>query len=348
MTVLLRFLATGDLQADNWKQFAHIRKDGMNSRLYNCLSVFDILKKEAKKRDIDKVLINGDIFEKTDFIDVDVYDGVYRRLEELDDAGLEVVLNLGNHDISRSSGRLLHSLRPFRKVAKVVERPRKIWNHLQIVPYMGSPEEFKKTIKEIEYRRNTCLVLHIGVQGAVTGPTRYLVRNPIHLRDIRSTDFDLVVLSDYHTSQQLSENVFYLGSPLQHTFGEVHRPCIWEVRILSVPPHFRLIPIPTPFPRFRRIRINKVSEIREKLGACQRDYLSVTIPVSGKVTPESVEEIAEELGCKVRVSTKGEDESESPNVHLWDPREHIQKYTDAHARDSQAKRLFKLGMELYE
>lgn len=320
----------------------------MNSRLFNCLKVFDILKKEAKKRGIDKVFINGDVFEENDYIPVAAYDGVYRKLEEMADDGLDVVLNIGNHDVSKSSGRLLHSLRPFRRVATVVERPKTIWERLKVVPYMGDTEILKNYVKSLDSSDQLCLCLHIGVQGAVTGPTNYLVRNPVHLKDVRPTSFGLVLLSDFHTRQQLAGNVFYLGSPLQHSFGEIHKPVIWEVRLLLHPPFFKLIEIPTPFPRFRRVHAGTRSSLRTVLNKYAGDYVSVTIPSEGRLSPEDVEKIAKEEGCKVAVRTKGEEEQEDAAIKLWQPEEQIEKYVVENAKKRNRKRLTNLGLELYQ
>src|SRR5258708_38450111 len=103
----------------------------MNSRLYNCLQVFRILKREAEKRGITKILLNGDLLEENAYIDVEEYDAVYREVEKLYKEGLEIVINLGNHDVLRESeGRALHSLRPFRQIATIVEKPRFVWSFL--------------------------------------------------------------------------------------------------------------------------------------------------------------------------------------------------------------------------
>jgi len=323
----------------------------MNSRLYYILKVFDILLKEAKQRGITKILLNGDIFEETDYIGVEVYDGVYRKLEKLHSEGMDTVINLGNHDLHlQSGGRMLHSLRPFRRVARIVEESQLIWNHLQVVPYMGDSEELKRTLHSLRASRSYGLVLHCGVQGARAGPTAYLVRNPIHLRDIRPKEFGVVILSDYHTTQHLRSNVFYMGSPIQHSFGEIHRPCIWDIKILDSSPYFQTRKIYTDFPRFKRVRARRREEIEEKLGDLSGNYVRVILPAGSKVSDETIEELAQRGNFLFQVEREGEEREDGEvAIHTLDARELISKYVSANVRgNARARRLISLGTALYE
>ena len=302
----LRFLATGDVHCHNYKQFSYTRKDGTNSRLHNCLKVFDIIRREAGKRKIDKVLVNGDVLEETDYVNVPVYDAVFRKFEKLHDAGIETVVNLGNHDVcAQSSGRALHSLRPFRRVSRIVEEPTLVWNHLQVVPWMENPEAFKRFVAGCRAGTDRGLVAHCGVQGARTGPNAYLVRNQIKLEDIRPDDFAFCILSDYHTEQSLARNVWYLGSPLQHGFGEHHSPGIWEIEMLREPPFYFARKIPTALPRFRRAKAGipaaEIREIERQFEKHPRDYFRVELPAESEIQPEDIERLAHEHRCQIQV-----------------------------------------------
>src|ERR1700722_17022563 len=130
MKPVLRFLSTGDIHAHKFSQFATTTKSGMNSRLANCLMVFDIIKRECRERGIDKVLLNGDTLHEADEIDTETYDAVYSKIEELHDAGIQIVLSRGNHDTLLSQeDRTIHALRPFRQIASVVETSGIYWDH---------------------------------------------------------------------------------------------------------------------------------------------------------------------------------------------------------------------------
>lgn len=345
----LRFLFTGDFQIRAWKQFSITLPNGMNSRLANCLKVFEIARREAKRRGIQKFLGNGDFFDETDYISVEVYDAAYREVEKNYDAGLETALNIGNHDISsQSGGRVLHSLRPFRKVATILEKPTRLWDHIQVVPYMDNPKEFKATVARLDAA--PCLVLHCGVQGATTGPNSYLVRNPIKLRDIRPKDFRLVLLSDYHTTQWLRSNVLYVGSPLQHSFGEIHRPCIWDVTILDSSPYYRLEKIPTKLPRFRKFRVNDRERLDRLLSQYRGDYLRLVLPADSRISDEEVEKRARLVGCLFQIERQGDGVSDEAheNVHALEPNSAMAKYVRSAAKKARRSRLLTLGRKLYE
>ena len=339
------FIITGDLQIKPWLQFSHIRKDGMNSRLYYCLRVFDIILKTAKERGIRRVLLNGDFFEVNNWIETETYDAAYRKLEKLHGAGLEMGINLGNHDIfAKLPGRVLHPLRAFSKVARVLEKPELIWDCVQVVPWMENPQKLIKTISKVAASPRRILVLHCGVQGARAGPTQHLIRNPIQLRDIRHKEFGLVLLSDYHTRQRLASNVVYLGSPLQHSFGETHKPCIWVVS--DKLGHFQMDKIFTNLPLFRRAEVGSPSELYSMAAGWRGDYVS--IKSSGELDQHQVQKIADKIGFKFKIE-HGEQESVAPaGASGVNPKHNIKRFVKRQNLTAPAaRRLTKLGFELY-
>ena len=345
----MKFLATGDLQIHAWRQFSYTLKNGMNSRLYNCLKVFDFLLEEAKKRGIKRILINGDTFEENSYIDVEVFDATYLRLEKLHSVGMEVVINIGNHDISRQSGRrILHSLRAFRKVATVVEEPTHIWgDSVFVVPWDSSPDRIKEAIRSCKASKNKILVLHCGVQGATTGPTSYLVRNPIKLDDVRHTEFGLVVLSDYHTRQFLAPNVLYMGSPLQHSFGEIHSPCVWRFSAGGRGIHPRMEKIPTSFPRFRRVSVSSEHELSHRTRNFKGDYVQVT--AGDSLDERRIERIASRIGFQYTIKREAEEVEDSKQSKSFDISKVMEKYVESQVGSvSKQQRLLRLGEKLYE
>lgn len=340
------FIITGDLQVRAWQQFSHTRKDGMNSRLHYCLKVFDIILRTAKERKVKKVLLNGDILEDNGWIEVGTYNAVYRKLEMLYEAGLEVVVNLGNHDVyAELAGRVVHSLTPFGRLARLVEKPEQVWKDVWCVPWVANQSELKRAIASIQVEGHQILVCHCGVQGAKTGPTAYLVRNPIKLRDVRPKHFRLVLLSDYHTRQKLASNVVYLGSPLQHTFGEIHRPCIWVVS------EFRLEKVYTGLPQFHRIEVSSIEELKSKTKGQENGYYSITIPEGGSLRQEAVEKAARSLGLRVNVEVHREADSRpiSGGSLAFDAYRAIRRYVKRKNRRTKTRlRLLELGVKLYE
>lgn len=344
------FIITGDLQIKAWQQFSRIRKNGMNSRLYYCLKVFDIILATAKERGIKRVLLNGDIFEDKGWIETETYTETYKKLEMLHDNGIEIVLNPGNHDVyAELPGRTIHALTPFRRLTRVVEKPQQVWKDVWVVPWMSNPQRFKEAVRTIPARASQILVCHCGVQGARTGPTSYLVRNPVKLQDIRPSDFRLILLSDYHTRQDLAPNVHYLGSPLQHSFGEIHKPCIWSISDSGCERIY------TNLPRFRRIQVSSLQELLDKAEGFQGDYVAIlyTGKAAEDVPADHIAEIAGKHGFQFTLDAEGVGAEEGTaeefrESSVFEPRRAIARFlAKANLPNRRKARLEKIGLRLY-
>lgn len=281
MKVVQRFLATGDLQVHQWKQFANLDK-GMNSRLLNILSVFDFLLDYAHKEKIEQVFINGDIFEQTGAIDTLTFNKVYEKIEMFKDWGIHLVLNIGNHDVVGNDPEhpdtKLHSLVPFRRLACVVENSG--WSsHVLVVPW-DQPEALITKLSELkieDWREAPhVLMTHCGVSGATSGPSQRVIRSQIKLQDLHPEKFHLILLSDFHSEQKLADHVFYMGSPIQHSFGEIHSPGVWDISLLDREPWFRAKKISTNLPRFVSVVVEKDSDLK-KLAQWKGHYVRVVV-----------------------------------------------------------------------
>ena len=328
----LRFLVTGDTQCGNFSQFNYVRKDGMGSRLYNTL-VFNFLLKQCEKLRINKALINGDVFEDCGVIETEVYDAVYCGIERLHSHGIDTAINIGNHDISRVfDNGVLHALRPFRKVAQVIEKPRLVWGCLWVVPWMQNIEKLKKAILD-GVGKAECLVLHCGVQGARTGPNSILVKNALQLDDVKPKSFRLVLLSDYHTQQYLRKNVFYLGSPLQHSFGEVHRPAIWSIKLNES--GFSAEPIYTNLPRFRRVDYSNAQQMFEKH---EGDYFRVHVPIGKRVHEEELEQLAKTYHCQIQLVHEAGQKASEALPETVEMAEAVRAYAYSQVQGKKARR----------
>ena len=354
MKILLRFLISGDLQCHNWKQFSHIREDGINSRLFNILSVFDKMKFYALKHSINKALLNGDIFEESDYHLTEIFNAVYRKVVEMREAGMKIAFNLGNHDILRwlmDKVIPVHTLVPFEHIANVIQQPSVLWNHLCVVPYMPA-ENVKRAVKwhlDVFPYPNTVLVFHGGVQGARAGPKRYLVRNPLKLKDLQPKEWKLILLSDYHTTQYLRDNVLYIGSPVQHSFGETHVPGFWDVTLYDKEPWFKLKHVKTNLPRFIEISVSSMKELKDAEEKIKGNYVRINLKKEDFV--EEAESFATKICAAVttRTSQSEKEVTDSARIGAWElsPSQCIQNYVKKTSSEKR-KALIRLGQALYE
>lgn len=340
----IRFLATGDIHCHEYKQFSYTLTNGLNSRFANCLKVFDILYKRAIQKKINKILLNGDLFQDSAYINTAIFNEVYKKLELFYNSKIEVIINMGNHDVVRNSDNVfLHVLTAFRKIAKVIEKPKLLWDCVQIIPWMHNEKEFKKIIKKLEPVK--CLVLHQGVQDATTGPNAYLVKNKIKLEDIRYKDFNLILLSDYHNHQFLRKNVLYMGSPLQTSFGEIHKPAIWDITITD-----KMVstePIYTYLPRFRKLAIDSIAEAYEEFSKYKGDYFQIQLTDKFKADTNLIREAAKKFNCQLQIKSVSELHPTINATGGLDMVSAVKKYAKTNSKHS-SKRLTKLGKRLLE
>lgn len=342
---VLRFLVTGDLQVHAWKQFSTTLPDGTNSRLENTLKVFDILKREAKARGIDKVLLNGDILEESDDIKTEVYSGLYKRIESLHLAGIDTALNLGNHDVvQQTEFSLIHSLLPFRSIARVIERPIRLWKYVWVVPWMGNSSIFKRSVASIKIARERprILVTHIGITGSQVGPRNLAIKTAINTEDLCPSKFDLILLSDFHTRQKIAPHTFYMGSPIQHTFGETHEPCIWQISLYDKHPWYRREAISTALPRFRNAVCTSKSDLLHILNSYPGDFVRLSIPVScTRLSDFYIEDKAKEAGCQIQITREVGVKERTKIPKIVKIENVIKKY-------AKTKKLARLGIKLFQ
>ena len=84
-----------------------------------CIDFLDYLSSYAKKNNINKIVILGDLLEKSNRIKYDTFVPLFRKLQEMKDAGLILFFIPGNHDIYTMDGdTIVEIFSPFGEVVK--------------------------------------------------------------------------------------------------------------------------------------------------------------------------------------------------------------------------------------
>jgi DNA repair exonuclease SbcCD nuclease subunit len=212
-------------------------------RLEHCIEALDWTFRTALDRGIKNVVFLGDLFHDRQKIDVLTYQKTFEVFERhLIRNDLNVVLLLGNHDLWHYQKLDISSVNPLRNLpgVRVVNSPsvEKISDKGEdfffgMLPYTHNPIEDLKTIDaewNSKVAKDQLRVLggHVSVDGAIWN-VRYNTMSDVTIEhdgdmirvgpDIFS-DWDRVFLGHYHAAQKLNENVEYVGSPLQLSFGE--------------------------------------------------------------------------------------------------------------------------------
>lgn len=196
-------------------------------RLKDCLKVLDWIFDTAKKNNIKNILFGGDLFHDRQKIDVFTYQSVFESLKNnLEDDKCNLFLLLGNHDIWFNEQTSVSSVIPLStlKNTKIISKPEKVlindvyWD---FIPFTHNPIESLKELNSSDY----CLA-HIAVDGAILhGNTisDVLIENDGDMVKVGPEIFKKykhVFLGHYHQQQKLANNVEYIGSPLELSFGE--------------------------------------------------------------------------------------------------------------------------------
>ena len=216
---MITFLA--DLHFNNFTPFAKTLKDGTNSRLQNILDAVRYLILKGKKGYGSKdVFIVGDVFDSHRAINVQVLDRVVSLFQSLS-KDFNFYFIAGNHDIS-SSGDGSCSLMAFSEFATVItqtEVKRVCGFDFGCIPYT---DDVKRVRRDLKHNFNSChyIAAHIGLSQGKVGPLHLEIPGHFDVEDLSPDKYEAFFLGHYHGQQTIGDNIHYIGSPVQHNFGE--------------------------------------------------------------------------------------------------------------------------------
>lgn len=218
-----------------------------SERLQDCLDVLEWVFKTAVDREIEDVLFLGDLFHDRQKIDVLTYQRTFeifekylksdpyivdhpRGCDEIFIPPFNLYLLLGNHDLWHLNKWDVSSVNPFRALSgvTVIDKPSTLSIGGALISFLPFTHDPIKDLKEIEKHRSKILCGHIALHGATLN-VMHGVRSQVsieHDGDMTFVDasifkdWDRVFLGHYHAEQQINDNVEYIGSPLQLSFGE--------------------------------------------------------------------------------------------------------------------------------
>ena len=198
-------------------QFSSINEHGLNTRFVDQLSVFDLI-----PEDTDVLIHLGDVFHNRFRVSHQLYNTVYDRFDSA--PGRHKIIVVGNHDLYQYDTD--KTLVPFMKVAAVVSSTYTYYDlhgiRFHCVPYNFDSSRLQSDVASSlsNLSGNDILLTHAGVEGAKVGASNLVIKSDITLKNLYTEHFAYVLLGHYHKYQQLAENTYYIGSPLQHNFGE--------------------------------------------------------------------------------------------------------------------------------
>ncbi len=195
-------------------------------RLEDCISVLNWIFKVAVEHKVSNIIFLGDLFHDRNKINVFVYQ---RAFEAIFKTPVDFYLLLGNHDLWHKDKWHVSSCKPFSAIPKVhvISSPTTLTigsTKFDFLPFTENPIAALEALKESSAK---ILCAHLAVSGA-----RLNVLHDIYSDVIVEHDGEMVIvdtnifsswkkvfLGHYHGEYRIN-NIEYVGSPLQLSFGE--------------------------------------------------------------------------------------------------------------------------------
>jgi DNA repair exonuclease SbcCD nuclease subunit len=199
-------------------------------RLEDCLKALDWVFQVARERKIEDIIFGGDLLHDRQRIDVFTYMRTWEILKRNMTGNLRLWLLLGNHDLWFAQKWSVSSIHPFSALpgVTVIDKPSRLkiaGAYFDFIPYTHDPiaalEELRQMGGKVPYA-----VGHLAMHGAKINAHHQADVVIEHDGDMVTVDpkifkgYEWVFLGHYHAAQQIADNVEYIGSPLELSFGE--------------------------------------------------------------------------------------------------------------------------------
>ncbi len=185
----------------------------------------------CKQHNVTNIFNAGDNFHSRKGQTQNTLVGFEKNLDSLEEAGIIMHCIPGNHDKAdyNLEDSFLNQYKHFPSVNLVKSHSTIVLNDVafHLVPFFDEKglyvEKLNEHIKQSEklikqYDCKNILITHVGINGAQTN-ARHAHESKI-IKSELFDNFDLVLVGHFHNKTQLSETIHYVGSTIQHNFGE--------------------------------------------------------------------------------------------------------------------------------
>lgn len=210
----MRIVLVSDLQQHKWRNYPEVDEHGVNLRILDVVHELARIRQMALKNRVDALMVLGDIFESRNDLSVSVLNSVYFALKGFTDAGIRVVLLVGNHD--RTGVGKEHALEVFTSFCEVVDKPTTLkmnGDEILALPFFPNATTTKRAIQHFTTSKTKLIVAHTAVQS-LKMPNGQLWGQGISLDDI--PPHTLFISGHYHRYTELIPGrAYFLGSMIQ-------------------------------------------------------------------------------------------------------------------------------------
>lgn len=253
----MRVAAFGDLHAHIYKEFNENSDNTGSTRLDNIINTLLYIRDYCEGNNILHVLFAGDLYHVRSRVNTIVYNSIYDCIKTFPEHGIEMTMIPGNHDDTDNSDLPQHSLHAFKDIEGVT-----VVDTLSTVNLGdGTPvvcaryskntkmiKDFINSFSEDDFDKKPILLAHLGVNGGLVGNGSFPMADAFEVNDLRPDLFKYVVLGHFHKRQMLggTNNVFYCGAPIQHSFGDEGEDKGFYVLDTDKRYDIQFVPVPNP------------------------------------------------------------------------------------------------------
>jgi DNA repair exonuclease SbcCD nuclease subunit len=311
-----KILVTADIHMSNNLPYAIPVEDGKTDRLNDQIALFEQIKKEAKKSDVDEIFILGDLFDRS------VVDPITLKttIDCIASLPCNVCIMSGNHDCLSVSGE--HSL-----IEALDFLPNVVfldsydfyspasWIKFWPIPFSSKEVTIEKIKNAKDYmskhKGKNVALLHNSINECTN--LGWKCDDGIDPHYICNA-FDHVLAGHFHHTQDLYhfstvQFLKYVGSPMQHDFGDVGNESVfWLVEFYKHPDTFETFDSfysrHVALPKFHKVILDgNLERIVKKpdLEVVARDYFRYEIHATNSEWIEikrKVEELIEQWKSK--------------------------------------------------
>lgn len=274
----MKFLALADIHLKNWNDKV-ITEDGIPLKLKECLDVIDNGCKLCFEKNVENVIIAGDLNDTKGILNVVSFTLFKELMEKHHKLNFHIIP--GNHDATmRESNKYAVDIVRGPSNVFVYTEPTVV-DDITFMPW--SNDDLFDNIAESS--PNNVLISHFGLNEAHLS-SGISLRSRFKTSQLRH--FGLCILGHYHCPQNV-ENVYYVGSPIPYRRDEVND----KKRYLFVDSETLEVESieTTGYRRFIQIVINEeadISEIKKELESLKNTDDFVVIKNELKLVPEEL------------------------------------------------------------
>jgi DNA repair exonuclease SbcCD nuclease subunit len=220
---LSKFVVFSDLHLNEWS-YGSTLVDGKNSRLLAQADVLRQIREYCIAEDVRSVFFCGDLFHTHSKVSAAVLHVAYEEFKAFNDADIFVTFLVGNHDMSDRAGQV-HTLDFLSLLGQVIKPNEGVIQNggSKTGPtyyYYSYTEDREALLDFLAFcDQPGYLFLHQGVQNVSMG-SGFVIPNEILSADDIPSNIIMAFTGHYHSHRKVSDNLYIVGSPMQHDWGD--------------------------------------------------------------------------------------------------------------------------------